>query len=220
MLIDYENKDFSYYDHIRPELVPYITHTPKRVLDVGCGTGNFGGMIKDLFKCEVWGIEPEKRAADEAAEKMDYVINDVYDSHLHWPEGVNFDFIFFNDVLEHMVEPEKALRLSANLLATGGSIIASIPNLRFYPAMLSLVRYKDFKYLDAGVMDRTHLRFFTQKSIARMFEECGYEIVKIEGINKHRFKYLEVLNFCLFNALSDMRYPQYAVVANKTNRFE
>lgn len=211
----YEKKDISYYSHTRNELVPFIPNNIESVLDVGCAGGNFGQMLKELFNCEVWGIEPDENAAKIADQKLDKVLPVPFDEQVAIPVGKKFDCIFFNDVLEHLAQPEEALRLASKYVKGSGCIIASIPNLRFYPAMLSLIRHKDFKYLDAGVMDKTHLRFFTKKSMVRLFEESGYTVQRIEGINKHRFSYLEILNFFTFKSVDDMHYPQYAVVAKK-----
>jgi len=212
---DYNKKDILYYNHTRHELVKFIPKNIKKVLDVGCASGNFGAMLKDLFRCEVWGIEPHKNSAEIAQHQLDHVINDVFDKNTLDLSNQKFDCIFFNDVLEHLAQPENALDLALTLLAEEGHVVASIPNIRFYPAMLSLIRYKDFKYLEAGVMDKTHLRFFTRKSMIRLFEENGFFVETVEGINRHYFKYFELLNLMTFNWLSDMRYPQYVIVAKK-----
>jgi len=129
-------------------------------------------------------------------------------------ENQKFDAIFFNDVLEHLVDPEEALLACKKLLSENGRVIASIPNIRWYPVILSLLRYKDFKYELAGVMDETHLRFFTAKSMRRLFEDSGYSVLKIEGINKsNNFTFFNILNFLLFKTHEDMKYAQFVVVA-------
>ncbi|RZK46827.1 MAG: class I SAM-dependent methyltransferase, partial [Pedobacter sp.] len=211
----YDQKNVSYYSHTRFELLKFIPKGSQSVLDVGCASGNFGQMLKELYGCEVWGIEPDEKSAILAQSKIDKVFHAPFTKEIDIPVDKRFDCIFFNDVLEHLAQPDEALRLATNYLADKGCIIASIPNLRFYPAMVSLLRHKDFQYLDAGVMDKTHLRFFTKKSMIRLFEESGYQIKTIEGINKHRFKYLTVVNLFFLNALEDMHFPQYAIVAGK-----
>lgn len=215
MLKSYQDKDLSYYAHTRRELLPYLPGKIDTVLDVGCASGNFGQMLKELYNCTVWGVEPDGKSAAEAAKKLDKAIHAPFDGQVAIPTTQKFDCIFFNDVLEHLAEPEDALLLAANMLTDGGQIIASIPNIRFYPVILSLLRYKDFKYLEAGVMDKTHLRFYTHKSMLRMFEGCNLKIVLTEGINKHKFKWFDVLNFLLFNSQADMKYPQFVIVAGK-----
>lgn len=214
MIDTYKDKDTFYYNHTRPELLPFIPKTIKTVLDVGCGSGNFGRMLKDLYQCEVYGVEPNEAAIIEAATKIDKAIHNIFTADMPELDGKKFDAIFFNDVLEHLPNPEDALIACKKLLNPGGQIIASIPNMRWYPVVLALLRYKDFKYELAGVMDKTHLRFFTYKSMHRLFEDAGFRIIKAEGINKSNdFKYFNILNFLLFNSQWDMKFPQFAIVA-------
>jgi len=210
----YHDKNASYYHHSRPELIPFIPTSIKTALDVGCGSGNFGETLKQVFDCEVWGIEPNEIEAFDAGKKIDKAINNIFSVDLPELAGKKFDVIFFNDVLEHLIDPTEALVSCKNLLNENGHVIASIPNIRWYPAILSLLRYKDFKYQLAGVMDKTHLRFFTAKSMRRMFEDAGYTVTTIEGINKDKdFRFFNVLNFLLFNSQWDMKFPQFAIVA-------
>jgi 2-polyprenyl-3-methyl-5-hydroxy-6-metoxy-1,4-benzoquinol methylase len=211
----YESKDKVYYSHSRIELLPFIPAGIKTVLDVGCGNGSFGALLKKEHQCTVWGIEPDKNSALEAEKVLDRSVNTIFSSSIPELAGKKFDVIFFNDVLEHLADPSEALSICKNLLKTGGHIIASIPNIRWYPVILSLLRYKDFKYLEAGVMDKTHLRFFTKKSMVRLFEESDYKVSQISGINKHdNFKFFNILNFLLFNTQEDMKYPQFVIVAS------
>ncbi|RZL62468.1 MAG: class I SAM-dependent methyltransferase [Pedobacter sp.] len=211
----YKGKDTSYFAHTRAELLKFIPKTIRKVLDVGCASGNFGKMLKEIYGCKVWGIEPDTTSAEIARTKIDTVFNTTFDENIQISNDEKFDCIFFNDVLEHLQQPNEALKLASKYLNESGCIIASIPNIRYYPVILSLLRYKDFKYLDAGVMDKTHLRFFTKKSMIRLFEECDLKVQNIEGINANRYKYLEFANKLLLNNLADMRYPQFAIVASK-----
>jgi 2-polyprenyl-3-methyl-5-hydroxy-6-metoxy-1,4-benzoquinol methylase len=211
----YEDKSPSYYIHSRPELHAFIPKPVKTALDVGCGSGNFGHTLKELYNCEVWGIEPNKEAAIEAGKKIDKSINSIFTDNMPELTGKKFDIIFFNDVLEHLADPENALIACKKLLTKNGHIVASIPNVRWYPVILSLLRYKDFKYELSGVMDKTHLRFFTLKSIHRLFEDSGYKVITAEGINKdNNFTFFNILNFMLFNTQWDMKFKQFVIVAN------
>lgn len=210
----YQNKQASYYGHERLEILPYIPENIQNVLDVGCSNGAFGAMLKAERSCTVWGVEPNKSAAVEAEKVLDKVINGLFSKDVSELISQKFDAIFFNDVLEHLIEPDEALITCKSLLNPNGYIIASIPNIRFYPVILCLLRYKDFKYEEAGVMDKTHMRFFTEKSMYRLFESCGYNVTKAVGINKHsNFKYFNILNFLLFGSQEDMKFPQFLIVA-------
>lgn len=209
----YSEKATSYFEHSRSELINFLPEKISLALDVGCANGNFGAMLKSIYNCEVWGIESDRKAAEESKRKLDTVIHAHFNSEMNLAKNHQFDCIFFNDVLEHMEQPEQALSISKSYLKPNGCVIASIPNIRYYPVILSLLRYQDFKYEDAGVMDKTHLRFFTAKSMVRIFEEAGFLIQRMEGINKGFFKYFEILNFLCLGKLKDMRYPQFAIVA-------
>jgi 2-polyprenyl-3-methyl-5-hydroxy-6-metoxy-1,4-benzoquinol methylase len=210
----YENKQESYFSHSRPELLPFVPANLRKVLDVGCGNGAFGAMLKKNRQCEVWGIEPSKAAALEAEKHLDKVINGLFIRDMPEMAGQKFDVIFFNDVLEHLVDPDEALSYCKQLLNPNGCVIASIPNIRWYPVILSLIWYKDFKYEEAGVMDKTHLRFFTVKGMRRLFENNGYKVISAEGINDHiNFPFFNFVNFLTFKIHDDMKFPQFAIVA-------
>ncbi len=215
---EYDAKDESYFAHERHEMLKYIPQTARYLLDVGCSSGKFGDYVKKNRHCEVWGIEPDKKAAEKAGLVLDKVLNTVFD------EGINlldqkFDCILFNDVLEHLVNPFEALTLCQKYLSEKGVVVASIPNIRFFDAMHHILVKKDFHYTGAGIFDKTHVRFFTKKSIERMFSEAGYTIQTIEGINSINVinpkgsKNFNILNTVSFGALADMEFQQFAVVA-------
>ena len=154
----------------------------RRVLDVGCADGTFGEALKRAREVEVWGVEPTKSAAAAAKAKLDRVVEGMFDPQMDLPVG-SFDCILFNDVLEHMLAPELALRYARRLLAPGGVVVASIPNIRSFPTLWRLMFHGSWEYQDAGVLDKTHLRFFTKSSIVDMFEREGFALEKVSGIN-------------------------------------
>jgi hypothetical protein len=93
-------------------------------------------------------------------------------------------------------------------------VVASIPNVRYFFNMWNLVVHQDWQYTEQGILDRTHLRFFTRRSILATFESLGYCVECIEGINPlGRSRKFHLLNWLLFNKIEDMRYVQFAVVA-------
>ncbi len=214
-----EKKSGSYYNHPRTEMLKFIPPNTSTVLDVGCGEGHFGRIIKTTFSAEVWGAEINGKAAEKAREVLDKVfIGSIEKGEIILPHDY-FDCILFNDVLEHFCDPWKVLMDIKKHLKEGGVIVASIPNVRFIQNVINLVIRGNWDYVDEGILDRTHLRFFTKNSIAKMFEKSGYEIMALEGINGGRFPWkFGLLNFALLNLLDDMRYLQYACVVRKKEK--
>jgi len=92
-------------------------------------------------------------------------------------------------------------------------VVASVPNIRYYRVLAELVLHGNWDYKDHGVLDKTHLRFFTRKSIAKMFRQLGFQILKLEGIHPTSSRTYKVLNTLLLGGLSDARYKHFAVVA-------
>lgn len=206
-------KPSTYYSSDREDMLGYIL--PGKILEVGCGEGFFGFKIKQLFEAEVWGIEYDNKSAQNASKILDKVYNgDINNLIPELPDNY-FDCIVFNDVLEHLADPFLVLEQLKNKLSDKGHIIASIPNVRYWENMKSFILQKDWKYEDSGILDKTHLRFFTYKSIIRMFESLDYEIIKIEGINKVDKPALKILNLFTFNYFYDCKFVQFACVARK-----
>ncbi len=182
-----------------------------RVLEVGCASGKFGSALKAQRNCEVWGIEMFPPAAEVAAQCLDKVlVLNVETGELPLPASY-FDCVIYNDVLEHLREPWRHLCSIQAHLKPGGYVIASIPNIRHYKVVKDLFLKGEWRYQNDGILDRTHLRFFTKQSIREMFEDEGYRVERIEGINGEEFPWkFGVLNRLLRNSLDDMRYQQFA----------
>lgn len=205
------------YPHLpRREMLAFMPPGLRRVLDVGCNTGAFGEALKQAQPgVEVWGIEPDPGAAQRAQPLLDRVFTGLFGPDLALPER-HFDAIVFNDVLEHMVDPWNALARARPLLAEGGVVVVSLPNLLHQETLLGLVRDQDFRYESQGVRDRTHLRFFTRLSALRLFDESHYEVLRVQGINESWWtrSLRRRLAYKLFaRKLEETKYVQYAFVA-------
>lgn len=225
---DYDGKSAGYFQCVRPEMLRFVPAHSRRILDVGCAEGAFGESLKRNRLIEVWGVEPAKPAATAAMTRLDRVIEGAFGPENALPER-RFDCIFFNDVLEHMLAPERALSYAKTLLAPRGVVVASIPNVRFFPTVRDLMFHARWEYADSGILDRTHLRFFTRSSIVNMFEREGFEIDTICGINslpgpkgarKLAWWGLRLLDRLMRNRFDDMRFMQFAVVARPNEVIE
>lgn len=210
----YEQKHGEYYEYSRKEMRPFVPIGLKRMLDVGCGQGNFSRYFKDSAAVETWGIEMMPEAAGKAGTVLDRVLCGDFNSIAPTLPQNSFDAVIFNDVLEHMLEPEIALKDALGLLGPNGAVVASIPNFIFWPNLRQMITSKDWQYTDAGILDRTHLRFFTRKSILRLFTSAGYDIEQCVGINPYTWTWRSRWLYTLFKAqLGDFCPAQYAIVA-------
>ena len=166
----------SYSRRDRLEIVSLVPQNSRRILDVGCAAGEVGRRLKELGFAEVIGVEKDAAAAAVAREVYDEVhTGDIVTVGLPYSDGY-FDTIIFADVLEHLVEPETILRTMRRLLADDGTIVVSLPNVRFWGVINNLVEGA-WTYTDEGILDRTHLRFFTLQEATKMLEDAGYEII-------------------------------------------
>jgi 2-polyprenyl-3-methyl-5-hydroxy-6-metoxy-1,4-benzoquinol methylase len=153
---------------------------PRTVLDVGCGTGINGARAR-RDGARVTGIEQDPAAARLARQRLDEVIEaDITrDEALDHLGDRRFDLILFGDVLEHVSDPRATLARFARLLTDGGHVIVSLPNVAAWPVRLGLLR-GDFRYEASGILDRTHLRFFTRETACELLAEAGLEVLRVE----------------------------------------
>jgi 2-polyprenyl-3-methyl-5-hydroxy-6-metoxy-1,4-benzoquinol methylase len=203
-----------YFINPRAEMLGFMPRGVERVLELGCGGGAFGAALKRAGMREVVGIEYVRAAAEAARAHLDRVIvADVERDALELPAGA-FDCLVCNDVLEHLADPWAALKKLRTHLGVGAWLVASIPNVRHHKVVRRLIWPGQWRYEDDGILDRTHLRFFTRESARELVESAGFAIERIEGINATGFPlWLRALNGVLAGALDDMRYLQFAIVA-------
>ncbi len=205
-----------YYQQNRLEMLDFIPRKSKKILDVGCGQANFTAILKKDLEAEVWGIEQNESAAKLAKEKIDYVI--VGDA-IFLLDSLNnnyFDCIVLNDILEHLVDPYTFLEKLKSKLTKDGVIVFSVPNVRYLLNLKKLIINRDWHYEDEGILDKTHLRFFTKKSLINTFHQLNFEIIEIKGINPLSAWKFNIINFLFLGLLSDARYLQFAgVIKNK-----
>ena len=206
----------AYYQCERRELIPFIPRLGTRLIDIGCGEGAFALMLKrEMGYTEAWGMELDDKAARIAATRLDRVIQgDVVQTLDELPDGY-FDLICMNDLLEHLMWPEEFLVRVRAKLSPNGRIFCSIPNIRQYRLLWNLLQYQDFEYTDSGLLDRTHIRFFTRRTFISLLTRAGYEPVSVVGSSTTNRKSLK---FRILNALTlwrseDMRHVQFYIQA-------
>ena len=219
----YTAKYAGYFECSRPELVPFVPESARKILDVGCGAAGFSAALKTLRQAEVWGVELNEAASKIARERLDKVFHAPFGPELDLPQNY-FDCITFNDVLEHMLDPLPALQFAATLLSKNGVIVASIPNIGHFPIVWKLIMRGEWDYKDRDILDKTHFRFYTRSSIKNLFDQAALTVGKIEGINDYYNMEPEdcrlwwqyrLVSWLPFAGVRDMRHLQFAVVATK-----
>lgn len=174
----YTFKDDPYSSHRRiPELVRRLS-PPARVLDVACGEGF---AARDLVKhgFQVCGIDNDPAALEKAALCYQQVILADVESELPPVDG-QFEVIIFADILEHLTDPAAVFARFMALLAPGGLVVISVPNVAHWYVRLNLLRGR-FDYSQRGILDRTHLRFFTLRTARRFLEDAGLRIDALDS---------------------------------------
>ncbi|WP_171089043.1 class I SAM-dependent methyltransferase [Usitatibacter rugosus] len=179
--LDVEGQDVGHYlDYVNQPLLGIISGEPRRVLELGCAGGRFGQELKLRYPgATVVGIEAGRAAAALAATRIDRVICSRIEDIDFAAEGLKegeFDTLVAADVFEHLVNPWDALVRARTLLAPGAQLVASIPNARNLMVVEALVCAGRYPYAERGLLDITHLRFFTLIEIVRMFEETGFRV--------------------------------------------
>jgi 2-polyprenyl-3-methyl-5-hydroxy-6-metoxy-1,4-benzoquinol methylase len=173
------------YDAARHELVDFVPQGARRLLDIGCAAGGYAVQVAaHRPEIELWGVEPDEVTANAARPHFHRLVHAAFPAAASdLPRGA-FDVVVFNDVLEHLVDPHEAIHAARPLLSDGGVIVASIPNVRHRSVIWPLVRAGRWDYTDTGLLDRTHLRFFTRATMAEMFRELGWRVESQVGINR------------------------------------
>jgi len=199
----------------RSEFLSLVPLDAKKVLDVGCGCGTLDSVLRKKG-IEVIGIERCEELCKEAKGKLSQVFSaDIEKFEIPFSKGY-FDCIIYGDVLEHLIEPLVVLKKHKEYLKADGCVIASIPNVRYYKLIARLVFNGTWDYMDKGILDRSHLRFFTLINLKELFIEAGYEIKEIRR-NIVAARGLRILNLLLLGMLKNFLTYQYYVKAIKNN---
>ena len=208
----------DYYSKARREILPHIPTHIQTVLDIGCGTGVTCALIRSCFSSVRWmgGVEKFPDAAQQAETVLDQVWCGDLETMQFEQELAkgSLDLILCLDVLEHLVDPWRLVERLSPLLSENGRLIISIPNIRNWKFIRNLFFKGDFHYRDAGLLDRTHLRFFVRDT-AQALAECGHLQTLYIG-NAHPWKIFDfrnTLSVLTLRKLDDLMIKQYVVVA-------
>jgi SAM-dependent methyltransferase len=205
---DYSGKQSGYFDGTRTAFVRELPHNPAaRLLEIGCGNGKTASLARAEGKCG-WccGVELCEAPALEARKRLDEVIiGNVEHVELNLPPAA-FDILIMSEVLEHLVNPGAVLRKLRRFLRPGAIVLAGSPNVCHHSVLRMLLAGR-WECQSKGIMDATHLRWFTAQSYRALFEDAGYIVDHIGPANPLSLK-ARLANTLLLNRLEYLFYTQ------------
>ncbi len=174
-----------YFRDAKPAFLRLIDPHGLRVLDLGCGGGHNGELLKQAGARAVVGVELDAGAAAEARTRLDAVVEcDLADLAPAQLGDEPFDAVLASDVLEHLVEPEAVLENALTRLRPGGAVVVSLPNVSNVYVFAALLA-KRWPRRDSGIFDRTHLRFFAKRDMVALLEGAGLRVLRVEPYFTH-----------------------------------
>ena len=210
----YAEKTDEYFSRARIEIEPLLPSGPRlplRALEIGCSEGHTLEWLKKAGYCN-WtaGVEPYAELRTEPGSVDQFFKLDIEKTLPDLPSA-SIDLMLCLDVLEHLVNPWETIRRLDHLLKPGGMLIISVPNIRNYHILFDLAFKGKFNYTESGIMDRTHLRFFTRASAIELVESAGAKVTKEIGTETTRWQ-KRFLTAC---GLGDLLAKQFILSAQK-----
>jgi SAM-dependent methyltransferase len=174
------NVPSRYFSDAKPAFLQLIDPRGLRVLDLGCGGGHNGAMLKKAGAREVVGVERDPGAAEEARKRLDRVIRcDLGELDPAALGDEQFDAVLASDVLEHLPDAEDVLARAVSRLRPGGAVVLSLPNVSNVYVFAQLLR-KTWPRRASGIFDRTHVRWFAKHDMVRLLEGAGLTVLRVE----------------------------------------
>jgi 2-polyprenyl-3-methyl-5-hydroxy-6-metoxy-1,4-benzoquinol methylase len=168
----------GYYNEVRPEILALVVGTPESVCEIGCGTGALLAELHRRGVKQLRGIELRSDVAQLARARgfIDEVyVGDVESDRLELEDDA-FDLVVASHVLEHLVDPWRTVTRVAKWIRPGGRFIGAVPNVRHARVLLPLLVSGTWRYENSGILDGTHLRFFTRKTLVDLIESSGLRL--------------------------------------------
>lgn len=172
-----DSDDFAYFSNVRRDIEWILPdRAPTRILEIGCGAGATLAWLKQRWPgAETVGVDGHAPLKATLEKRLDRAL--IHDLEQPLPDLGRFDLILALDVLEHLRDPEGVLeRLVKSSLADGGAVIVSVPNLAHHRILRPLVLKRQFRYTEDGLLDRTHIRWFTEESALGMMGHAGLTV--------------------------------------------
>jgi len=211
----YADKPMDYFSGARQDMVAALPPDANAaVLELGCGDGHTGALVRSANKAAYYvGIELDAAAASRARNQLsDVIMGDIASLNLTAHYG-RYDALIASEVLEHLVDPWAALIKLAACLKPGALILASSPNIAHWRVIAGLMR-GTFKHTETGVMDRSHLRWFTPESYADLFRSAGFVVEQVRPITPPARR-TRWINMITGNRLAHLFMTQIYLIARK-----
>lgn len=199
----YINKNENYFSLERQIFKNAVKGSNLKILDIGCGTGILGAFFKKNQNCKVSGVEINESAYNEALLNIDEVIKGNFEL-IELPfEKSSFDVVIMGDVLEHLINTINSINKLLIYLKDDGRILITVPNIRHWKIVLKLLFCDSWKYESSGILDYTHMRFFTKKSLTNLFKDNGINVHLSERViqKKSISFYINIFTFGFFSGL-------------------
>jgi SAM-dependent methyltransferase len=202
----------KYFDYTRREILPLLPDTIARALEIGCGTGNTLSWLRELKQCNwIGGVEVSPEAAASAREKLDAVFEGNIEEMDLPIEKNSLDLVLCLDVLEHLIDPWRMVRRLRDLLKPGGALIVSVPNVRNRDILFPLLFKGKWEYAEAGLLDRSHLRFFVRDTAVQLVESSGLRVDKVDATGLGRSRKSRFINSMLPRFITSLFIKQYLI---------
>lgn len=187
--------DISYFSHVRREIAPLLNDNYDTALEIGCGAGATLEWLKLSGICKnTIGVEYVPAAAEEAGKRVDKVYcGDIGTMAMDIPSD-SVELLLCLDVLEHLYDPWEVMQKLYKLVRPGGSVIVSLPNIRYWKVSLPLLFSDSWQYTEAGILDRSHLRFFVRKTAVELVEQSGFSVASVISTGLGRSKRSQFVN--------------------------
>jgi 2-polyprenyl-3-methyl-5-hydroxy-6-metoxy-1,4-benzoquinol methylase len=213
-LIEKQNID-SYYSMFRQDIVDIVPVDAKYVLSVGCASGvTEAELIKRGIN--VTGVEINLQAAEIARQRGLTVITGDASEVDVGSDNKLYDCLIYADILEHLPEPQEVVKQHVRYLKPGGIIYVSVPNFRNWTVLSQLFIRGRIEYVEAGILDKTHIRITTRKMVQDWFKQSGLEVVSVRHIIHGRKN--KIISSCTFGLLKEFIAEQIGIVGKKRQK--
>ncbi|SCB08486.1 Methyltransferase domain-containing protein [Bradyrhizobium shewense] len=205
----------DYFHWVRREIHPLLPKQCSSILEVGAGAGATLRWLKGYYpNAETTGVEINPALSDELGRNVDRAIIGSVDEII--VQLKKYDLILLLDVLEHLPDPSATLQSLAKTLNPGGRVIISVPNIAHFSVSLPLLLHRRFDYQEAGILDRTHLKFFVEDTAIKLLSDAGLKVTDalISGMERRA----KIFNFFSRGLLRHYLARQYIMLGQLSDR--